>query len=290
REFPVGNPEYFRMFAEVAFGVEELAEFSFTDTQPTQAPPPTTSAPSQTASTSAPSAAQPSPATVNRPAQPTQVPAPPQQQSVNVTSFSAEKAMPAGWNGYGQQGTQPQPPTQQYNQNLNTVDRAMGAMKLNNGAPSQPKGPVAGVSGSGPAQTGRHTPRGQGGGPRRGRGGNRGNGHQSHQAAQEIKIPTTDFDFQASNRRFDKTSIAKHHQFLDATSPDGTTPTNTDAPENPTVASPNEAVVDETADATDKKEDDKAYNPTRSFFDNISSDLTAKKAASRPAAGTGAAL
>ncbi|PVG02924.1 hypothetical protein CPB86DRAFT_486485 [Serendipita vermifera] len=41
REFPVGNPEYFRSFAEVSFGVEELAEFSFTDQQPAQAPPPT---------------------------------------------------------------------------------------------------------------------------------------------------------------------------------------------------------------------------------------------------------
>ncbi|PVG02923.1 hypothetical protein CPB86DRAFT_486500 [Serendipita vermifera] len=205
--------------------------------------------------------------------------------------------MPAGWNGYGQQGTQPQPPTQQYNPNLNTgaqtesLDRAMGAMKLNNGAPSQPRGATGAASGSGSTQHGRHTPRGGGGdrGSRRGRGGNRGNGHPSHQAAQELKIPTTDFDFQANNNRFVKTSIPKPQQILDGTSPDGTTPTTADAPENATATLSNEAAVDDAANATEKKEDEKAYNPSKSFFDNISSDLSTKKAPPKPVTA-GAAL
>jgi protein LSM14 len=75
----------------------------------------------------------------------------------------------------------------------------------------------------------------------RGGGGRRGNHHHNNNAANEIEIPATDFDFQGSNARFDKSALS-------------TTPAGTENGEN-----------------EKDKEELKAYNPQRSFFDTLSS-------------------
>jgi len=79
-----------------------------------------------------------------------------------------------------------------------------------------------------------------------GRGGGR-RGHGRHGEAKEIKVPMTDFDFQGSNAKFDKSAAA-----LRKSSKDGD-----DEDTNPSE------------DGTEKEK--KAYNPKSSFFDSLSS-------------------
>ena len=76
----------------------------------------------------------------------------------------------------------------------------------------------------------------------RGRGGRRGQGR--HAENKEIKVPTTDFDFQSSNAKFDKTSAAPRKV------KDGD---------------------DETNPSDEEHSKEKAYNPQSSFFDSLSS-------------------
>lgn len=83
-------------------------------------------------------------------------------------------------------------------------------------------------------------------GPSGGRGsGRRGQGR--HAENKEIKVPATDFDFQGSNAKFDKTAAAPRKSGKDD--------------EEETNPSDNEK----------EKEKDKAYNPSSSFFDSLSS-------------------
>ena len=76
-----------------------------------------------------------------------------------------------------------------------------------------------------------------------GRGGGR-RGHSRHGEAKDIKVPTTDFDFQGSNAKFDKSAAGPRK-------------------------SPKDAGEEETGPPDETKE--KAYNPQSSFFDSLSS-------------------
>lgn len=81
-------------------------------------------------------------------------------------------------------------------------------------------------------------------------------------------IPTTDFDFQSSNQRFDKKATVQEHPALQSKP---TAPT-----EN---ISPTERAANPTnghAESAEPKKDE-FYNPSKSFFDNISSDANKTK-------------
>lgn len=144
------------------------------------------------------------------------------------------------------------------------VNRAMGNMKLNGNTPTRTNGANAGPHSAG-----------RGGGRGRGRG--RGTGNHHHQQPRaEIKIPASDFDFEASNKLFDKDSTVQ--QYIQQQQPFAGATLNSIPADKAAQASP----VSVAANAG-KKEDDapvvkeKVYNPKASFFDNISSDLTGKK-------------
>jgi protein LSM14 len=92
-----------------------------------------------------------------------------------------------------------------------------------------------------------------------GRGGRR--GHHGHGTERDIKVPPTDFDFQTSNARFDKTAMAPKKKDVD-----------------------DENAVPSDPDSSEDKKDDGAYNPTKSFFDSLSSST---QAAPPPTRGTG---
>ncbi|KAI0822779.1 Scd6-like Sm domain-containing protein [Trametes gibbosa] len=86
------------------------------------------------------------------------------------------------------------------------------------------------------------------------RGGRRGARGQGQDHKSDLRVPATDFDFESSNARFDKAALAA--------SPRGT-------PKNDS-----EGADGETQDGEDgEKEDDRsgAYNPKKSFFDELSS-------------------
>ena len=99
-----------------------------------------------------------------------------------------------------------------------------------------------------------------------GRGGRR--GHHAHGPTikgHELNVPTTDFDFQGSNARFDKSALA---------------PKKSKDAEEEGVAS------DGGADAPGKEEgEDRAYNPQKSFFDSLSSSTQAVLPPSRGGPG-----
>ena len=79
------------------------------------------------------------------------------------------------------------------------------------------------------------------------RGGRRGQGR--HVENKEIKVPTTDFDFQSSNAKFNKTSAAPRK------ARDGDDETNPSDEEH----------------SKEKESETKSYNPQSSFFDSLSS-------------------
>ena len=83
----------------------------------------------------------------------------------------------------------------------------------------------------------------------RGRGGGR-RGQGRHVENREIKVPTTDFDFQSSNAKFDKTSVTSRKA-----NRDGDDETNPSDEEH----------------SKEKEKEGKAYNPQSSFFDSLSS-------------------
>jgi protein LSM14 len=96
---------------------------------------------------------------------------------------------------------------------METVERALGDLRVSSGV-------------------------GRGGGGRR--------GHGRHGEVKEIKVPTTDFDFQGSNAKFDKSAIVPRKSPKDA---------------DEEIGPSDEA----------KEEEKKAYNPQSSFFDSLSS-------------------
>jgi len=99
----------------------------------------------------------------------------------------------------------------------------------------------------------------------RGRG--RGYGRHTAPIPAAASIPTTDFDFQSSNQRFDKKATAQGHPVLrpKPAAAEATSPTH--GAENPTNG--------HAENAEPKK--DAFYDPTKSFFDSISSDANKMK-------------
>ncbi|KAI0693318.1 Scd6-like Sm domain-containing protein [Cytidiella melzeri] len=91
--------------------------------------------------------------------------------------------------------------------------------------------------------------------PQGGRGGRRG-GRHADSRANDIKVPTTDFDFEGSNARFDKSSLGP-----------AATPTKSKSGE----ATPSGEGTPETKGNADEEEKEHAYNPKKSFFDTLSS-------------------
>jgi len=125
---------------------------------------------------------------------------------------------------------------------LETVERALGDLRVSNGHPN-------------------HGPGGRGGG-------RRGHGHHGHQDGKqgEIKVPATDFDFQSSNARFDKAALAPKKP-KEVSDDEITNPSDDDTAEKPQVK--------EKEKEKEKEQEDKAYNPQRSFFDSLSSSTQA---------------
>jgi protein LSM14 len=107
---------------------------------------------------------------------------------------------------------------------LETVERALGDLRVSNS-------------------------RGGGSSGRRGGGG-----------TTEIKVPSTDFDFQSSNAKFDKTAIAPKKKKVD------TEEDEEDEQTNPS---------DTEANGKEKEKEKVAYNPQKSFFDSLSSSAHA---------------
>jgi len=106
-----------------------------------------------------------------------------------------------------------------------------------------------------------------------GRGGRRGN-HHSHGPTikgSELKVPTTDFDFQSSNARFDKSAIVPKKNKENA---EGEGVTSEGGP---------------AGDLASKEEEEKerAYNPQKSFFDSLSSSTQTSPPVPRGGGGGG---
>ena len=117
---------------------------------------------------------------------------------------------------------------------LETVERALGDLRVSNGVVS-------------------------------GRGGRRGHGH-GHHGQEALTVPTTEFDFQSSNARFDKAALGPKK----AKGSEDDKPSDADSP------------------ADEQKAEDQAYNPSRSFFDNLSSSTQAAPPPQRGRRGGGA--
>lgn len=79
--------------------------------------------------------------------------------------------------------------------------------------------------------------------------------------AGEINIPSSDFDFQKSNARFDKTSFV-------------TTPSEADGDSGDEAAKADSSKNQE-SEKSQEKSTEKAYNPKASFFDSLSSGRAA---------------
>lgn len=86
-------------------------------------------------------------------------------------------------------------------------------------------------------------------------GGGRGGRRNRDVKAGDIKVPATDFDFQSSNARFDKSAVAppKHNKEKEKVEDDGA-----------------EGGGSEDGEVKEKQEDT-AYDPKKSFFDSLSS-------------------
>lgn len=114
-------------------------------------------------------------------------------------------------------------------------------------------------------------------GHRGGRGGRRG-GREG--GPKPVEVPTSDFDFEGSNAKFNKQDLVKE---ANASDPTADTPTGEDGPKSPQAdgaangengtSTHDEDVVIPTASTG------KIYNKSTSFFDNISSEIKDRQAA-----------
>lgn len=119
---------------------------------------------------------------------------------------------------------------------LEKVERALGDLRLAQAQQSQPASSANGSRG-----------------PRRG-------GRQHN----EIKVPMSDFDFQSSNARFDKTALTGGRKSAQSAESDEHTNPSEDEGDAPSKSGSSKA-------AKDKESGAPAYNPKRSFFDSLSS-------------------
>ncbi|PPQ65647.1 hypothetical protein CVT24_011801 [Panaeolus cyanescens] len=161
-------------------------------------------------------------AATNTTAPPTQAPQQPQQTQPQQAAQPAHNAPRAG---QGRRDNAVRSATT----SLETVERAIGDLRTNGGS-AQP----AVVHG------------GRGGGRGGHRGGHRGGAPRND--AEQIKVPTTDFDFESMNAKFDKAAISVKE--------DGSTTGDVEDAEKPAEKEP------------------PAYNPQKSFFDSLSSSAS----------------
>lgn len=174
-----------------------------------------------------------------------QVPIPPQQRQPPYQQGPIPPQQPGS-------SLQNGPPKPQRNSSVNsatasleTVERAIGDLRVD----------------------------GPSGAPHGGRGGRRGGRHADNKAV-ELKVPTTDFDFESSNAKFDKSSLGP-----------ATTPSR---PKSGDVTPNGDGDGDEAGEgdaAQKEKEKDPAYNPKKSFFDSLSSGASEQPAANRGRGG-----
>lgn len=172
-----------------------------------------------------------SPSNVQQPPVPPQVPVPPQQHLQQpypqgpVQSPGAPPLQNGG--GKGPRNNAVHSATT----SMETVERAIGDLRVD-GGPSNP--------------------------PHGGRGGRRGGGRHADAKTADIKVPTTDFDFESSNARFDKSALNPNMSRTNSKSGEVT---------------PNEqaeqSVEGEGEPEKEKPEAPKAYNPKASFFDSL---------------------
>jgi protein LSM14 len=119
--------------------------------------------------------------------------------------------------------------------------------------------------------TGGYASGNRGGGPRRG-----GPRHQPHHAP-KVEVPTTDFDFESANAKFNKQDLVK--EAIATGSPMGDAPSaslNGAAASETNGEAKNDDVVIPAAAA-----ETKSYDRTASFFDNISSELRDREESKR---------
>ncbi|PFH45945.1 hypothetical protein AMATHDRAFT_8442 [Amanita thiersii Skay4041] len=157
----------------------------------------------------------------------------PQQTGTSAAATQAATATPQQ-NQNRQQGGRRNNSVQSAAVSLETVERAIGDLRVSN---------AANVT----------TATGGGRGGRRGRGQHRGENHQ------EIKVPNTDFDFESSNAKFDKAALAaaSNKTAVNGSTPSGETKNGEGAAEGDNKPT--------------EEEKQAAYNPSKSFFDSLSS-------------------
>jgi len=193
--------------------------------------------------------------------------------AVPIPSPRATKAAPQAQQGAGPSAAPAQMPTAAQQQNATqlataAVAEAMAKLNLQNKgqAPGQPQGqpPVSDpmnnlaqqVQGMREQQSRQHQPRQRGTGEFRGRGGRGGRGG-AHPQHPKMEVPTTDFDFESSNAKFNKQDLVK--EAIASGSPMGDAPAVTAGE----ASTEKEEVVIPGGSMYDKS----------SFFDNISSEL-----------------
>ncbi|OSX65481.1 hypothetical protein POSPLADRAFT_1073527 [Postia placenta MAD-698-R-SB12] len=123
---------------------------------------------------------------------------------------------------------------------LETVERALGDLRVTNGTVNGNSAPRAG--------------------------GRRGRGQEPKTS--DLRVPTTDFDFQSSNARFDKAAL----------SPRGT-------PKIDGVEAGEKTKDDAGKEKAGDAKDDPAYNPKKSFFDSLSTGSNGPSADARGGRG-----
>ncbi|KAL4244816.1 hypothetical protein ABKN59_001470 [Abortiporus biennis] len=157
---------------------------------------------------------------------------PQQQQQQQRQGFQQRQA--------GPQAGSPPAPNQNATASLESVERAIGDLR------------VAGNGNEAAASHHHH----RGGAP-----GRRGGRHGHDNKAADFRVPTTDFDFQGSNAKFDKAALGP--------SPKPSTPRVDD--ENVNGNSSDDSGSGEGNNAEKGKDKESAYNPKKSFFDSLSS-------------------
>ncbi|KAF5334507.1 hypothetical protein D9611_013779 [Ephemerocybe angulata] len=172
------------------------------------------------------------------PQQPQAAPAPPQQNASPMPPQADNAAQSAtGSRSQSAQQNRRQNPVHTAAASLETVERALGDLRVSNGA-----GQV---------------------GPQGGRGGRRGPGGGGHHGAGApreqipITVPKTDFDFASSNAKFDKSALAPVASPAGADASGGEQEENGEESQNGTPAAEKKPA---------------AYNPQASFFDSLSSN------------------
>ncbi|KAH6902381.1 Scd6-like Sm domain-containing protein [Coprinopsis sp. MPI-PUGE-AT-0042] len=146
---------------------------------------------------------------------------------------------------------------------LQNVERALGDLRVSDGSAITA---AAVVSGS------HHHP-----GERGGRGGRRGGrGGHRNDAPTEIKVPTTDFDFETMNAKFDKAALAASAAGKSAGSNPNVNPSAgpLSAAAAGVVQTPDAVAAEEGTSEGVKDKSPAAYNPQKSFFDTLSSNAS----------------